>query len=301
MLASPPRILRFDEFTLDCIRGVLLRGGTELPLRRQSFEVLRYLAERAGEVVSSEELIEVLWSSKPADSNASVVQCIKEIRRAIGHDARWIIKTVSGSGYEFMAAVVPFVPPPPEVAPSTVAKGTPDAGTAPAAERPSWRLHRLLVVALIVALLPVGWMLWRSQQAPGPQSVLTMMAAPTIAVLPFATLGPEHGLEAGLEAEIRSELARAHRGFDLVIKSASDDRDRSASPKIAGARLGARYVVVGTMSVDLDGQRANIRLIESETDRQIWSEPFEFKRGQSGAPSSAGGSRALRAAGTSSA
>jgi DNA-binding winged helix-turn-helix (wHTH) protein/tetratricopeptide (TPR) repeat protein/TolB-like protein len=298
MLASPPRILQFDEFTLDGVRGVLVRCGSELPLRRQSFEVLRYLVEHAGEVVSSDELIEALWSSKPADSNASVVQCIKEIRRAIGHDARWIIKTVSGSGYEFMAAVVPLVPPPPDVAPSTAGTATPAAAptTAAASEsgmpagvvsgRPSRRLHWLLAVALVVALVPVGWMLWRSQQVPGPQGVLTMMAAPTIAVLPFATLGPEHGLEAGLEAEIRSELARAHRGFDLVIRSASDDRDRSASPKIAGARLGARYVVVGTTSLDLDVQRANIRLIETETDQQIWSEPFEFKRRQSGAVNS---------------
>jgi tetratricopeptide (TPR) repeat protein len=109
-----------------------------------------------------------------------------------------------------------------------------------------------------------------------------MMAAPTIAVLPFTTLGPEHGLEAGLEAEIRSELARAHQGFDLIIRSVADERDRASSPKVAGARLGARYVVVGTTSLDREVQRANLRLIETETDQQIWSEPFELKRGQSG-------------------
>ena len=80
-------------------------------MRRQSFEVLRYLAEHAGKVVSSDELIEALWSTKPADHTASVGQCIKEIRRAIGDDARWIIKTVSGRGYQFMADVMPFPTP----------------------------------------------------------------------------------------------------------------------------------------------------------------------------------------------
>ena len=69
MLTSPSRRLTFDEFTLDLVRCVLLRGAVELPLRRQSFEVLRYLAEHAGKVVSSDELIEALWSVEPADQH----------------------------------------------------------------------------------------------------------------------------------------------------------------------------------------------------------------------------------------
>ena len=110
MLTSRSHRLIFDEFTFDTFRGVLLRGDIELPLRRQSFEVLRYLAEHAGKAVSSDELIDALWLTRPADHTASVGQCIKEIRRAIGDDARWIIKTVSGRGYEFMAEVAPSAP-----------------------------------------------------------------------------------------------------------------------------------------------------------------------------------------------
>jgi DNA-binding response OmpR family regulator len=48
MLASPSHKLSFVAFTLDTVRCVLLRGEIELSLRRQSFEVLRYLAEHAG-------------------------------------------------------------------------------------------------------------------------------------------------------------------------------------------------------------------------------------------------------------
>ncbi len=181
MLAPPPRILRFDEFTLDCVRCVLLRGATELPLRRQSFDVLRYLAEHAGKVVASEELIEALWSSKPADQNASVGQCIKEVRRAIGHDARWIIKTVSGRGYQFMADIVPIIPLSPEVAhagcprrgelaATTTRAAAGESGMPPAlaSEHPSWRPTRLLAVALAAALVAGGWILWPWQQVAAP-------------------------------------------------------------------------------------------------------------------------------------
>ena len=41
--------------------------------------------------------------------------------------------------------------------------------------------------------------------------------------------------------------------------------------------------MVGTTWLDLDAQRANIQLIETETDRQVWSEPFELNRGHNGA------------------
>src|SRR5262245_27020864 len=205
MLASPSRLLSFDQFTLDTVRCVLLRGELELHLRPQSFEVLRYLAEHAGKVVSSDELIAALWSSRPADNN-SVVQCIKEIRRAIGDDGRWIIKTLSGHGYEFMAEVMPVAPVRSDIGPPTpmslgvvagkpvatttaVAAGEGEPLTRRASERPSWRLDRLL--ALPVALVIAVWMLWPWLNSPPSNGVFTMMAAPSIAVLPFRSVGQE--------------------------------------------------------------------------------------------------------------
>src|ERR1051325_4806208 len=106
MRVLAPASLRFDVFALDPVRGVLLRDGCEVPLRRQSFEVLRYLAENAGRTVVNDELVQAVWVAKPADHSASVAQCIKEIRRALGEDARWIVGTVSGRGYQFKAVVV---------------------------------------------------------------------------------------------------------------------------------------------------------------------------------------------------
>jgi adenylate cyclase len=106
MLGSDPKILRFDRFTIDLARCVVIEGGEELALRRQSFDVLRYLAERRGQVVSRKELVKAVWgAAEPARPDDSVFQCIKEIRRALGDDVRWIIRAVPGRGYEFMADV----------------------------------------------------------------------------------------------------------------------------------------------------------------------------------------------------
>ena len=137
----------------------------------------------------------------------------------------------------------------------------------------------LLAVALSGVLVAGVWMLWPWRDAAPRESVLTMMAEPTIAVLPFSTHGSPNG--PGLEAEVRSELARVHRGFDLMIRSATNDREQS-SREAAEARRGARYVVVGTTWLDVP-RACQFQLIEAETDRLIWSEPFELNREQSGA------------------
>jgi tetratricopeptide (TPR) repeat protein len=126
----------------------------------------------------------------------------------------------------------------------------------------------------------------REDRGMTPHGVLTMLAAPTIALLPFTTVrSPELSRAPGstFEVELRSELDRTHRGFDLIIRSTADDRDRRLSPQPAGSRSDARYLVVGTLWLDGEVRRANVQLIEAETDRQIWSEPFELKPGQQGA------------------
>ena len=109
---------------------------------------------------------------------------------------------------------------------------------------------------------------------------MTMMAAPTIAVLPFTIHGSQNG--SGIEAEVRSELAQVHRGFDLIIKSTANDRGGTSSPTVAGTPRNARYAVIGTTRLDHGVERANIQLIETETDRQIWSAPFELNREHTG-------------------
>jgi adenylate cyclase len=68
------------------------------------------LVERSGRIVSKTELVQAVWTSPPADPDGSVVQCIKEIRKALGAEGRWMIQTVAGTGYEFKAEVLKMRP-----------------------------------------------------------------------------------------------------------------------------------------------------------------------------------------------
>lgn len=94
------QIYSFDEFTLDLTRGCLRRGAEEIKLRPKSFEVLKYLAENGGRLISKDEIIEVVWQGM-AVTDDSLVQCLKDIRRALDDKSQAIIKTVPRRGYIF--------------------------------------------------------------------------------------------------------------------------------------------------------------------------------------------------------
>src|SRR5437879_1202869 len=94
------QIHSFDGFTLDLTRGRLQRGQKEIKLRPKSFEVLKYLIENNGRLISKDELIHAVWV-EAAVTDDSLVQCLKDIRHALSDEKQQIIKTVHGRGYIF--------------------------------------------------------------------------------------------------------------------------------------------------------------------------------------------------------
>src|SRR6267143_1350902 len=93
-------VFSFSEFTLDLRRGCLLRAQEEIKLRPKSFEVLKYLVENNGRLISKDELIHAVWVDA-AVTDDSLVKCLKDIRHALSDETQQIIKTVHGRGYIF--------------------------------------------------------------------------------------------------------------------------------------------------------------------------------------------------------
>jgi DNA-binding SARP family transcriptional activator/predicted ATPase len=104
MPESRPQALWFDGFVIDLARGCLRRDGADVKLRPKSFEVLQCLAENYGRLLSKEVIINAVWKDAFVTDN-SLVQCLIEIRRALGDDSQTIIRTVPRRGYIFDVAV----------------------------------------------------------------------------------------------------------------------------------------------------------------------------------------------------
>jgi len=77
-----------------------LRAANEQPikLREKSRRVLRELALRNGEIVCRDDLFSVVWSGRSVTDD-NLVQCIKEIRVALGDKDRRLLQTCVGRGY----------------------------------------------------------------------------------------------------------------------------------------------------------------------------------------------------------
>lgn len=105
-------VARFGPFELDLATGELRKKGMKVPLQEQSFEVLSLLVQRAGELVTREELRDRLSAGAGAAAAGSVDddrvnKAVVKIRRALGDLAQspHFVETLARRGYRFVAAV----------------------------------------------------------------------------------------------------------------------------------------------------------------------------------------------------
>jgi predicted ATPase/DNA-binding winged helix-turn-helix (wHTH) protein len=91
---------------LDLARVVLRRGGSEVKVEPQVFDLLSCLIDHRGQVVRKEELLDQVWGDRFVSESALTTR-IKSARQAVGDDGtrQVVIRTVHGKGYEFVAEV----------------------------------------------------------------------------------------------------------------------------------------------------------------------------------------------------
>lgn len=148
--AKPRNALFFKEFTVDLDRGCLWRGAEEVKLRPKVFEALSYLVLNNNRLVAKDALIKAIWTDTFVTDD-SLVQCLVELRRALGDEAQACLKTVPRRGYVFTA----------EVSDSPPSPATADAGPARPASRP-----RRAAIALGALAVAIGGVLYLYQVRP---------------------------------------------------------------------------------------------------------------------------------------
>src|SRR6266403_4247009 len=103
------RKLRFGPFEVSIRERVLRRDAEMLPLGDRALDILNYLVERPGEVISKQELMDHVWSDVTVEEGSLRVH-IAAIRKALG-DGQFgnrYIANIKGRGYSFVGTVVPL-------------------------------------------------------------------------------------------------------------------------------------------------------------------------------------------------
>ena len=96
---QPAGPLIVGDVTVDVVAHRASRRGCDLGLTGREFAVLRYLAQRPGEVVSAEELLEHCWDANTDSFTTSVRVILSRLRRKLGEPPP--ITTIKGVGYVF--------------------------------------------------------------------------------------------------------------------------------------------------------------------------------------------------------
>src|SRR5262245_4386360 len=110
---AQPQTLCFGPFVFEPHQARLRRGRRVLPLTRKACEVLQYLIENAGQLVTKEALFQAVWPDT-AVSDAVLTNRIAELRQTLGDDVNRprFIATVHRRGYRFIAALRTSAPVP---------------------------------------------------------------------------------------------------------------------------------------------------------------------------------------------
>ncbi len=106
------RYLAFEGFIYDTARRTLFRGGAPVALTPRALEILRMLLDRAGDVVTKEQLLEGLWPGEYVQES-TLSQHVYLLRKAFGNSgAEDLIQTVPRRGYRFVGEIRRHAAPP---------------------------------------------------------------------------------------------------------------------------------------------------------------------------------------------
>jgi DNA-binding winged helix-turn-helix (wHTH) protein len=87
MDTPPPPALRIGDWSVDQATGQMSRGKESIRVEARTLRLLLCLAERAGEVVSIDELLNQVWSGIIVTPD-SVYQAVTSLRRLLGDDPK---------------------------------------------------------------------------------------------------------------------------------------------------------------------------------------------------------------------
>lgn len=227
------------------------RDGVIVHLEPKAVAILRLLAERAGEPVTRQELLGAVWAGVVVSDDA-LTQVIIKLRKALGDSSRnpEYIQTIPKRGYRLLAPV----------------------GVLPADTKTRTVVGRyglLLAVGLLLAgavyvLVGRGTDEGASTSISVPDNAAFEQAS--IAVLPFEDLGQDsrgRNFARGVTADLATDLSRLPEIWVINPSLESD------------ATIRARYLISGSVQHVPGRINVHVRLLESESRHQLWSERYD--------------------------
>lgn len=266
-------IIRFEDFELDRGAFELRQSGRTVRLERIPLELLFFLAENPGRLVTREQILERVWGKDVfVDADNGINTAVRKIRQALKEtpESPRFLQTVPGKGYRFTK---------PEVTDGKTGVGSVPQETAdPGAEQASrrWLLWLSLAVLFIVAAMVARSFLWRNTKP--------SLGKEMLAVLPFVNLsGDPHEdyFVDGMTEEMITQLGSLDPRHLGVIARTSSMQYKGARKNTAqiAQELGVDYLLEGSVRRDGERVRVTAQLIQASDQTHLWAGSFDRELG----------------------
>ena len=280
-------LVRVGDFELNVRTGELspvdrasaAAGSAKVLLREQPFQILRILVEQHGDIVTRQEIRQILWPDDTVvefDRSINVAMAI--LRKALADDADHprYIETLARRGYRLIAPV--------EWQQNSPAD-TPAGIEGQISERePGARKYSRKAVVLVgsaivlVVLVVVGYVSWRQFRDVAPQPTNRIM----LAVLPFENLTGDPSKEYladGLTEQTISQLGRLNPNELGVIARTSVMGYKHKDERLdqIGKDLSVQYVLENSLRQRPGLLRITSQLIRVKDQSHLWSHDYDYR------------------------
>jgi TolB-like protein/DNA-binding winged helix-turn-helix (wHTH) protein/Tfp pilus assembly protein PilF len=285
-MTADERINLFSSFTLDLARGCVLDDGQPVHLRPQAYEVLRYLVENRGHLISKDQLIAEIWRGR-AVTDGSLGKCIEEVREALGPEARRYVQNVRGRGYIFDTGIKGLdrsglqarEAEEIDILRITVEENEefPLPASTVVSGQSSGRL-RVAVAAvagllvLVIAFL-IGTYFFRNR-------VSTATPITSIAVLPFRNETGDAEVEYlsdGISESLINKLSQLPQLKVIARNSVFHYKGNDVNPQEVSRTLGVQAILIGRVAQRGENLVVSIELMDARDKSQIWGERYTRK------------------------
>jgi TolB-like protein/DNA-binding winged helix-turn-helix (wHTH) protein/Tfp pilus assembly protein PilF len=276
----------FQAFRLDTENQCLWRGQDRVAIPPKPYDMLRYLVENPGRLVTQDELLEKLWPETYVNPEL-IRKYILDIRKILGDrpDKPEFIETVTKRGYRFIALVVEESAAEPRdlhgsdtTAEHAIEENVEHEAALSRQERSPvkrslWKFVWIPVLA-VVAAVGIAREFRHVRNGPNvPSSNNT-----SIAVLPFADMSPAKDQEYfsdGLSEQLINDLARVS-GLKVVGRSSAFQfKGKNEDVREVGRKLGVANVLEGNVRREGDHVRITAELIKADDGYQLWSQTYD--------------------------
>jgi TolB-like protein/DNA-binding winged helix-turn-helix (wHTH) protein/Tfp pilus assembly protein PilF len=279
------RMKSFRAYRLDTVNHLLWHNGDRVPVPPKGFDVLAYLVENVGRVVTQDEILQALWPDTYVNPEV-LRKYILEIRKTLGDRAEKpeFIETLPKRGYRFVAPVkdeietgkadllisdlekeplpeAPFKPETTALRPKTLSI------------KRLWQLALMALLVLIVSAAIDG----SFRSARNGTNALSANDT-SIVVLPFADMSPAKDQEYfsdGLSEQLIHDLAKVS-GLKVVGRSSAFQfKGKNEDLREVGRKLGVANVLEGSVRREGNHVRITAELTKANDGFQLWSQTYD--------------------------